>query len=212
MESYVPRSNYYSILPSLLLGFILGIILDGISSKEIDSKTRPNQGFHLSIKNGSMLFFIVFLLIDLTSSIVLIPILRASQSFQNIAFSEQIGNIQVITSALSLPISWFISMNNGGSAVIHHIIIRTILWLSGNTPLLYSKFLEYTCELTLLRQIGGAYEFSHPLLRDYLAWQTIKKTFTYRQLQKHEGGLTHRKLFDAYPLLRDNCNRSSTLR
>ncbi|HNB76731.1 MAG TPA: NACHT domain-containing protein [Enterococcus faecalis] len=169
MESYVPRSNYYSILPSLLLGFILGIILDGISSKEIDSKTRPNQGFHLSIKNGSMLFFIVFLLIDLTSSIVLIPILRASQSFQNIAFSEQIGNIQVITSALSLPISWFISMNNGGSAVIHHIIIRTILWLSGNTPLLYSKFLEYTCELTLLRQIGGAYEFSHPLLRDYLA-------------------------------------------
>ena len=53
--------------------------------------------------------------------------------------------------------------------MIKHYALRLILWLSGNTPFKFIKFLDHCAKLILLKKVGGGYIFIHRMLLDYFA-------------------------------------------
>jgi hypothetical protein len=57
----------------------------------------------------------------------------------------------------------------GGLAVIKHLVLRLILWRSGDAPLNYARFLDYCASAGLLRKVGGGYIFVHRYLLEYFA-------------------------------------------
>jgi hypothetical protein len=57
----------------------------------------------------------------------------------------------------------------GGRAAVLHYAARVALARSGCAPLRYVRFLDYAAERVLLRRVGGAYEFIHPLVREHFA-------------------------------------------
>jgi NACHT domain len=57
----------------------------------------------------------------------------------------------------------------GGSAYIHHFILRWFLRDAGVMPWNYVRFLDYAADHLLLRKVGGGYIFIHRLLMEYFA-------------------------------------------
>lgn len=58
---------------------------------------------------------------------------------------------------------------SGGALWIQHWIVRTFLYLGGDAPLLYGRFLDRCTDLIFLRKVGGGYIFVHRLLMEYFA-------------------------------------------
>jgi hypothetical protein len=57
----------------------------------------------------------------------------------------------------------------GGSNVVKHLLVRSLLWLNGDIPWRYTVFLDYAASLAFLRKVGGSYIFLHRLLQAYFA-------------------------------------------
>jgi hypothetical protein len=57
----------------------------------------------------------------------------------------------------------------GGLACIQHIVLRFLLWRSGQLPWNLPRFLDYAAERILLCKVGGGYIFMHRLLLEYFA-------------------------------------------
>jgi hypothetical protein len=60
--------------------------------------------------------------------------------------------------------------------VIKHYALRLILWLNGNTPFNFIKFLDRCAKLILLKKVGGGYIFIHRMLLEYFAEMTPQST------------------------------------
>jgi hypothetical protein len=69
-----------------------------------------------------------------------------------------------------------VGLNRGGSAVLKHYALRLILWLTGNTPFNFIKFLDECAKLIFLKKFGGGYIFVHRMLLDYFADLTPQST------------------------------------
>lgn len=52
---------------------------------------------------------------------------------------------------------------------LKHFIIRILLFISGDIPWNYSRFLAYTKDIGFIQQVGGRYRFTHYLLRKHFA-------------------------------------------
>ena len=52
-----------------------------------------------------------------------------------------------------LTVGMIFGLVGGGDAVTKHLILRVILWLQGNIPWDYAKFLDYATERIFLRQV-----------------------------------------------------------
>lgn len=174
----LPFSLFFSgetLSDNLLMGFFLGGILGGFNARDVDAAAKPGLKFGSSLRNSFGTFILVFALINVVSTILLLPTVAQVADLANTSYTEatnfaiHILMTQVFSSALSLLFSWFFAMNNGGAAVIQHIVLRMVLWIRGDIPRLYAKFLDDSCDLVILRRIGGSYEFFHPLLRDHIA-------------------------------------------
>lgn len=159
---------------NLMMGFLLGGILGGFNARDMDVNAKARRKFLGTIQNSFSTFVIIFVLINVVSGLLLFEIVSESMGTQN-NFTE-LSNLgihflgtEIFGSAFGLLFSWFFAMNNGGAAVIQHIILRIVLWMKGDIPWSYTKFLDDACDLVILRKIGGVYEFFHPLLRDYIA-------------------------------------------
>lgn len=157
------------------MGFFLGGILGGFNARDMDANAKTGRMFISSLRNSFFAFVLVFVLINIVSAMLLFDPIARVADLANTAYTEETNSAiyllmtQVFSSAFSLLFSWFFAMNNGGAAVIQHLILRIILWVKGDIPWSYTKFLDDACDLVILRRIGGAYEFFHPLLRDYIA-------------------------------------------
>ncbi len=57
----------------------------------------------------------------------------------------------------------------GGLACIQHVVLRFLLWRTGQLPWRLPQFLDYAAERILLRKVGGGYIFIHRLLLEYFA-------------------------------------------
>jgi hypothetical protein len=123
------------------LGFGLsGLILTGLRPEIIDTKSVPNQGVRLSIRNAIFGGLIVGPIVVLMSGVIdLLP-------------------------ALVICILWY-----GGLDVIQHYTLRLILIIQGHTPRNYPRFLDYAVDRIFLQKVGGGYRFIHRLLLEHFA-------------------------------------------
>jgi hypothetical protein len=131
---------------------LLVVLLVGLGSEEIQTKTVPNQGIRQSAKNAVILGLLVVLLFGL----LFVPPFGLS-------FRLLVG--LPIWLLVGLPIG----LSFGGLAFIQHYFLRVIIYRSGYIPWNYARFLDYATERIFLRKVGGGYIFVHRLLMDYFA-------------------------------------------
>jgi hypothetical protein len=143
---------------SLLLFGLAGALMTGIFSlvqaRTVETKRRPNQGIHLSIRSACLL-----------AAAMGGPVLLAAVGF-SLAGSEQTGGFLVLV-ALYLATAGFLAF--GGQDAIQHGVLRMILVRQRYIPRRYDGFLDHSVRLVLLQKVGGGYRFVHRLLQDYFA-------------------------------------------
>jgi len=151
-------------------GFIVGLIglisaiFNGLSREIIETKSAPNQGIWLSIRNamfgglvvGLICGFIVGLIAGIT-----------------VGFSSGLNDGLYIVGVLWLIVGLILALIGalwyGGLDVIQHYTLRLILVLQGHTPANYTRFLDYAVDRIFLQKVGGGYRFIHRLLLEHFA-------------------------------------------
>lgn len=125
-----------------------GFILGGLSGSAITTKSRPNQGVWLSLRNAGVAAVVLALPLALLTSILRDPI-----------YALNIGVLSALIAA-----SLF-----GGSVFVKHFLLRGLLRLQHNLPWRYTRFLDHAAQFVFLRKVGGGYIFMHRLLQQYFA-------------------------------------------
>ncbi len=141
---YRTLSNGLVIWLSLGLGFGL---IGGFSPGVREMKTRPNEGFRLSIRNGLVMGSVAGLIMGL-----LFKLLTGE------------GLVYGVFSGVCTGL-W-----RGGFDLLQHGILRILFYFRGDAPLNYACFLDYAAEeLNFLQKVGGGYVFIHRYLLEHFA-------------------------------------------
>lgn len=165
----------YGFLDGLRVGIRLGLFTGpalgisallhyGLIGGELTSKSYPNQGLWLSLRNGAL----IGLLVAISSTSIFASYshvksgLSASRSFLS-GFAPRFGFLFGASSGLMGCLLL------GGQAVIQHFSLRLILYQGQYLPWRLVDFLDYATERIFLRRVGGGYIFVHRLLQDYFA-------------------------------------------
>jgi len=140
---------------ALILG-LGGVVFGGVEGSFQSSKTRPNQGIRLSLKNSLILGFVGVGLGTMVLGFTMF-LLQANDNelLANSLFGIYWGIIGFL---------WY-----GGFDVVKHYSLRFILWRTHALPWNYAAFLDYAAERIFLRKVGGGYIFVHRLLLEYFA-------------------------------------------
>ncbi len=144
-----------------LCGALSGAIYGGLSYGILKSKAKPNQGIMLSARNSSLAGLGVGLLVGIFGFFPQVEDLFV-QGFHfglDVRLSLLLGLFGGLTAGL-----WF-----GGMDVLQHIVLRLLIWRSGDAPLNYPRFLDHAAKLILLQKVGGGYIFMHRLLLEHFA-------------------------------------------
>jgi hypothetical protein len=141
----------FALIGAVTIGWICGFI----DNVKVD-KESPNQGIRLSRENSLTAFLVACLIYGLCY----VPF----SLWTSPHLSKQISAM-----GFGLTLVIICALNRGGSAVIKHYALRLTLWLSGNTPFNFIKFLDHCAKLILLKKVGGGYIFIHRMLLDYFA-------------------------------------------
>ena len=137
-------------IPSQRITFgLVGMMFGGLTRNSVDTKTKPNQGIHLSFKN----------------SIIAGSIFVLAFGFLTICESSDVSTLLTRGSIFGLSAAlWY-----GGIDIIKHYILRSILYRNDYSPFNYARFLNHATDRLLLRRVGGGYIFIHRYLLEYLA-------------------------------------------
>ncbi len=111
--------------------------------------TRSNQGMWLSLRHGLFVGVSAGIAIGLAMAALAGPL----HGLVFAAFSGLCAGL------------WF-----GGLDVLQHGILRLLLYVGGDAPLDYTRFLDYAAdELSFMQRVGGGYVFVHRYLLEYFA-------------------------------------------
>jgi len=127
-----------------------GLILGGLRGHRVESKSEPNQGIRLSIRNA------------------MLAALISAFSIGLLAWVLWDRTIALLT---TLIVIFLVLPLYGGSNVVNHYLVRFFLWRDKNVPWRYVDFLDYASRLTFLTKVGNGYIFMHRLLGEWLASQ-----------------------------------------
>jgi len=146
-----------------LLGAAFAPIGAGVRSRVSDSRSRPNQGFRTSLRNGLRLGILGLPPILLTVWIagMLLP---ADTPILTLRGWQSVPPFAVMGFAFG-----FLFL--GGWAALQHYSLRLSLRLEGRLPLRLADFLDHAARLVILRRSGGTWDFIHRLLLEHLAAQ-----------------------------------------
>jgi predicted lipid-binding transport protein (Tim44 family) len=150
----------------------IGAIFNGLDRKIVTSKSIPNEGMRLSIRNSVFGGLIAGLSTGLI--IVLASEILFSGMLSQIIFVLSNGRIPVDALWIHvLVVGLFIGLIAvfwyGGLDVIQHYILRLILVIHRHTPANYARFLDYAVDRIFLQKVGGGYRFIHRLLLEHFA-------------------------------------------
>jgi hypothetical protein len=141
-------------------GFI-GAILNGLRIEIIETKSAPNQGIWLSIRNA-IFGGLIFGLIGGVSLLWMASLGSVDDT------SLDLDRLMVLLrNGLSFGVLgalWY-----GGFDFIQHYTLRLILILEGFTPRNFARFLDYGIDRIFLQKVGGGYRFIHRLLLEHFA-------------------------------------------
>jgi hypothetical protein len=176
---------------------LLGLF-QGIAQEQVEDQDRriANQGIHRSLRNsvimgivsGTIIGSIGLLKYGLSLWLIrgLNDILRYGLSLGPIPVLSFVLNyglkVEQISSSdavmryglfLGICGALLIYILTGGLAVWRHYVIRFLLWRAGIFPGQAPQFLDNATTRFLLRRVGGGYSFTHRLLLDHLADDTL---------------------------------------
>ncbi|MHC4740760.1 MAG: NACHT domain-containing protein [Planctomycetota bacterium] len=170
-----PRIVY--LLACLIMGAETGAIVIGIRYRILDTKTVPNQGIVLSIKNVLQVGSLSWAVYALTMWAILalfIPDSTLLGSKWN--FEEGNSKGEVFSFFLGMSFFSISALVLGGVDVLKHYILRSILCLTRQNPGRYVRLLNYARRLNFLQKVGGGYIFIHRLLLEHFAAMAEKET------------------------------------
>jgi DNA polymerase III delta prime subunit len=142
-----PVGLSHGVQTSGLLFGLTGVILSGLDHEIIETKSFPNQGIQLSIRNA------------IFGALIVGPLFGLSAVLLDIQPMGLFGRISGLLGTL-----WY-----GGLDVIQHYTLRLILLIQGHTPANYARFLDYAVGRIFLQKVGGGYRFIHRLLLEHFA-------------------------------------------
>jgi hypothetical protein len=133
----------FALASGLCLALML-VVQAGLQHMAIETKSVPNQGIHLSVRNG-----------------LLVAVLMGASAglLTGLIWGADFGLL------LGLIFTFGGGMVNGGQRVIRHGLIRLLLWRNGRIPLQLAIFLDTAADHALLYKVGGGYVFMHQLLQ-----------------------------------------------
>lgn len=141
---------------------LLVVMFGGLNSTVVETKTIPNQGIFLSLRNALLSGPGFGLMMGLFMGLLL-----------GVVGGLQHGVDAGITFGLAVGTAAFLWY--GGFDVIQHYTLRLILWYRGHIPLNFIGFLNYATERVFLQKVGGGYIFIHRLLLEHFAAMDVEK-------------------------------------
>ncbi len=154
------------LIKDLKVGIVLGFIAlfssglchalyDGLRGPEINVKKVSNQGIQKSALNA----------VFTGLSLGLIGGLIGWFSGNSLALADYSRVFWALFGILTGGCSgWLIG---GGLACLQHLTLRLVLWLNGDIPWNYSRFLNYANDRLFLQRVGGRYRFIHDSIREH---------------------------------------------
>lgn len=156
------------LIKDLNAGIVLGFIAlfssslchalyDGLRGPEINVKKVSNQGIQKSALNA----------VFTGLSLGLIGGLIGWFSGDYLALADYSRLFWALFGILTGGCSgWLIG---GGLACLQHLTLRLVLWLNGDIPWNYSRFLNYANDRLFLQRVGGRYRFIHDSIREHFS-------------------------------------------
>ncbi len=156
----------------VVLGLIVGL-LAALRVSLVETKTWPNQGMRLSVRNallGLLIGGILGIGLSLIGLISLV-LLLVGEGLAPLLDSllEDVNELFFLTGISGSITGSLLGLWYGGLDVIQHYTLRFILWRRGYLPWNLVRFLDYAAERIFLRKVGGGYIFVHRLLLEYFA-------------------------------------------
>ncbi|MCI0643946.1 MAG: protein kinase [Chloroflexi bacterium] len=132
---------------TLELALVLALFA-GLQGGRLETRSGPNQGIRLSLRNG-LLAAVLFGVLD--------------------------GLLLTYTSGVDWGLRRLVQfglaagLNYGGFNLLSHLLLRWLLWLSSGVPWRLARFLNHAVGLVFLYRVGGGYIFIHRLLQEHFA-------------------------------------------
>jgi hypothetical protein len=158
IEDPVPKF----LLAYLTAGGVIGAILIGLDYRIVETKTVPNQGILLTIRNVVKVGFLSWAIYGLTIWGILSLLFPKYTIWKGGG-----GGGEIFAFFLGLTFSSLSVMVFGGVDVLKHYILRIILYLTGQTPGKLAHFLDHATRLNFLQKVGAGYIFIHRLLLEH---------------------------------------------
>ena len=138
-------------LVGMLVGAVFSALLGGLlfGNRQIEIRTRPNQGIWRSVTNAVTAGLVFGLAVGVVAVI----------AFKWVVGGIFVGFIAVIAVFLTF----------GGIAAVKHLLLRLVLRQSGDIPGNFARFLDFAARAGMMRRVGGGAMFVHRYLLDYFA-------------------------------------------
>jgi hypothetical protein len=164
------------LLSGLALGLSIGIfggVMSGVSYVHVpeDDYRTPNEGILRSVRSAMVGMLVVWPATWLGFGLGFGLLFGLSSGLsRGLMFGLGLG---LEFGLLAGIFGW---LRYGGTAILHHVVLRWVLRRTGMVPPHLVQFLDYSADHVLLQRIGGGYRFVHVLLRDYFADQSQQRS------------------------------------
>lgn len=155
---YLPLQVSFFILTMAQYFGLFAALWHGWELKNVETKSVPNQGILLSVKNSLIITLIYFIF-----SLIMFGSLAI--------YMKATGQISAIHPLffwgclyLGILIGTWYALD-----VFQHYTLRFIMYTRGYAPLPYAKFLDHGTSLIFLQKVGGGYIFIHRLVMEHFA-------------------------------------------
>jgi hypothetical protein len=176
-----------------IFGWIVGLVIGSVGSREIDALNTQNntdqiklpRKIHLFAGNAALAGLFVGSLIAIVYAILLSVVTignsEIDSTLSRMLFSAPNLDLYSLL-GLDIPVIIFIETLTtgamfgvgaalwlGGAEVVYYLALRIVLWLGGDAPFSYRRFLNHASNRMFIRSIGNSYEFIHSYLFEYFA-------------------------------------------
>ncbi len=148
----------FSILFTTFFFGLIGFIICGLTSSEIEFKTTPNQGIYKSLLNATIIGISLAILSGIINGL-----------FYGFVYQLSFNKSLLLGTIIGFFHGLMGGLLGGGISCLQHFTLRLILWLDGYIPWNYANFLNYATNRLFLQKVGGGYRFVHRLLQDHFA-------------------------------------------
>jgi len=146
----------------LICGLLIGpmaALTRGLKREIIETRSVPNQGIRLSIRNAIFAWLIFGLSGGLIFELFLGPLFELFLGVRSVS-----GGLMG-----ALGLGALGALSYGGPDIMQHYILRLLLVRQSHIPSNLAHFLDYAVDRIFLQKVGGGYRFIHRLFLEHFA-------------------------------------------